>query len=639
MIKTNLNKFILLLLLVVAAVLQVHKWYMKGQLQSQYFDNQSRSVAVLSQINLIIADSEFTDRQSLSAFLQQINSIKELKAWQLRDENNQLLGGTPIGPGDFTNPQYFYFYRDVERLHLLTLKVALKGQKPDLPAWSLFEILLVVTLVVGVLLLLSWVFKSIIRLERYANYLLSGTDNLNLPNLGDANNPASLVINQLILKNSLLAKDKMELTEQIRKVSYVDETTELGNQMFFKAEFQVRLHNHEENESGLLMLLSFVEQDETETVVLTDARLVSIANLLRHFCADIPHALAARLRANDFALLLPNQTRSNTDKLCKTLIEQLDKAVFDKTGVKEHFVDIGISAYKRGFDYSKVLAEADMALRNSQLQGDNNWYMFGEALPAHKVRGHIRWRNLLQRVLDKRQIKLYGQTIHYFGEQQYFHQEVLARIEDGKDVLSAATFLPIANQCGLASEFDRQVVDGVIKHCLYQDNGTENVRFSINLFISSLMDEGFINWLIGKLSSYPNLSKQLIFEINESHVNKNLSALREGMMRLSEVGVGWCIEHFGSPEEDLSFLELLPISFAKIDRRIIFDIHKNKEQQLFLNTLLINLNSKNIEAFAEGVEQLADAEYIASRGIGAAQGFHFGKPTRLKRMEEFLKVT
>lgn len=638
MIKTNLSKFILLLLLVVVSALLIQKWYLQSQLQSQYVNNLSRYTTALSRINLIIANSEFTDRRSLSEFLQQIDSVKEIRAWQLKDAKNQLLGEHHSQTTEFANPQYFYFYRDFEKQHLLTLRVSLNIEEPRLPAWSMFEISLATVIVFSILVLLYLVFQSIVQLERYANYLLTDSTYLNKPNLGDANNPASLVINQLILKNSLLTKDKVELTEQIRKISYVDEVSELGNQLFFKAEFQVRLHNQEENESGLLMLLSFVEYDDANTKVLTDNILLAIANLLRHFCASVPHSLAARLRNTDFALLLPNQTRDKTDKLCKMLIEQLDKAIFDKTTVKEHFVDIGISVYQQGFDYYKVLAEADMALRNSQLQGGNNWFMYGEALSNSKVRGHIRWRSFLQRILDKRKIKLYGQQIHYFNDRGIFQQEVLARIEDGEDILSADTFLPMANQCGLACEFDRQVVDGVIKHCLYQEKSEKLSRFSINLFISSLLDERFIGWLVGKLSSYPELSKQIVFEISEANINKNLSNLRVCMNQLSEIGVGWCIEHFGSPDEDLSFLELLPITSVKIDRRVIFDIHKSKEQQLFLNTLLINLKSKSIEILAEGVEQAKDAEYIESQGFNGAQGFHFSKPRRLRRIEEFLKV-
>ena len=59
--------------------------------------------------------------------------------------------------------------------------------------------------------------------------------------------------------------------------------------------------------------------------------------------------------------------------------------------------------------------------------------------------------------------------------------KVLARIEDGKDILSADNFLPMANQCGLATEFDRQVVSGVFKHCLYRAKQDPQLQFFCEL--------------------------------------------------------------------------------------------------------------------------------------------------------------
>jgi len=337
-------------------------------------------------------------------------------------------------------------------------------------------------------------------------------------------------------------------------------------------------------------------------------------------------------------LLTPNQTQKDVDNLCKKIIEQLKKTVFDKTKVVEHFVDIGISVYKQGFDYYKVMAEADMALRNAQLQGGNNWFMFGEALPVNKVRGHLKWRSFLQRVLDKRQIQLYGQPIIYFNDSKLKHQEVFARIEDGNDTLTADTFLPMASRCGLASEFDRQVIDSLIKHCLHSDIEIKDQKFAINLFISSLTDERFIGWLIGKLSSFPELCQHFIFEIKESQVIEKASELKAVMEQLNQLGAEWCIERFGEPDANLDYLEELPIAMVKIDRRIIHKISNSSRRQLLVKSLLINLNSYNIKAFAEGVEEADDAEYLRSLDVYGAQGFYFGKPRRFGGLEKMLKV-
>ncbi|MCW8877776.1 MAG: EAL domain-containing protein [Kangiellaceae bacterium] len=592
----------------------------------------------LAKIQLLLAQhfNKSITRQNLGDLLSRLDTLPQIDFWRLKDEQNKVVDAKRGSPPE--TPTWYHFYLNTQQNTILTIEVNLRVPPASTELLTPLDWLIIV----GVICLLSgfifWRFNWVFNLEKYAHYILEHGGANNSTKISGPSNAVTRAINQLILSNTLLHRDKIELTEQIRKTSYVDEVTELGNQLFFKAEFQVRLHHHEEPESGLLILLSFVEKDFESNQVLNDSRLRGIANILRQYIAQIPGSLVARLRGSDFAMLLPNQTKNNVDMICKTLIRQLEKTVFDKTQIKEQFVDVGISAYHQGFDYYKVLSEADMALRNSQLQGGNNWFMYGEALSSDKVRGNLKWRSFLQRTLDKRKVQLYGQRIKYFDQSKTDHHEVYARIEDGNEVLAADTFLPMANQCGLAAEFDRQVVDGVIKHYLFSEMELSNQIYSINLFISSLLDERFVGWLVGKLSSFPELCRHIVFEIKEVNINQNLEKLKIVMPQLSNLGVGWCVERFGSPDEELTYLDLLPIRMVKIDRRMINNIHQEAHQQLLLKSLLISLASKNIKVFAEGVEKSEDADYLRDLDLQGAQGYFYSKPKRLKKIEKYLRA-
>ena len=66
-------------------------------------------------------------------------------------------------------------------------------------------------------------FSWVGRLDSYARYLLVGKGTLSAPTLKGVPNPISQIINQLILNNSILHNDKTELTDQIKKISYVDD--------------------------------------------------------------------------------------------------------------------------------------------------------------------------------------------------------------------------------------------------------------------------------------------------------------------------------------------------------------------------------------------------------------------------------
>ena len=596
----------------------------------------------ITAVNLKLAHTDWGDAISKEQTLGELELSPVVVGGELLDSNNRPLSRFGRGP-EGVSLHFFYLGNGqdeaaVAKIYFRTQTVSFPILDTFIVSFSLFTLLLIVGT-------LAWQFNWTRKLESYAAYILNGGHDRRLWANHGRGGLINQALNQLLLNNRLLSRDKADLTDQIRKTSYVDEVTGLGNQWFFKAEFEVRLHSREESAEGLLMLLSFVEDDHEDEAFLTHERLIDIANLLRGFIQTIPNSLTARLKAGDFALLLPNQPREKIDRLCKTLVSQLGKMVFDNSPQVHHFVDIGISAYKHGFDYYKVMAEADMALRNSQLQGGNSWYIFGEVIPDSKVRGSLRWRTFLQAVLDRRQVQLFAQQIHYFSPGPFvksgdviYHQEILARIDDGTEILGAEVFLPMANQCGLAEDFDRQIIDSLLKHLVYQQDNRGTDRYSFKLFISSLLSERFIGWLTGKLSSYPERSRQLIIEIPEAHIDANLSYLQQVMPQIESLGVSWCIEHFGAPHQDLSYLQLLPISMVKIDRRVINNIYKQPAQQLLLKTLQVFLNDKEVVLVAEGVEQEADLEYLRGVRIDAAQGYYFDKPHRLKQVEAYLKV-
>ena len=88
----------------------------------------------------------------------------------------------------------------------------------------------------------------------------------------------------------------------------------------------------------------------------------------------------------------------------------------------------------------------------------------------------------------------------------------------------------------------------------------------------------------------------------------------------------------------MAFLEVLPISAVKVDRRLIYGIHKNKPQQLLLKSLLINLKSKDIKAIAEGVESEEDAFVFWKRQVlMVLRDSFFSRPSRMSVVEQQLK--
>jgi len=611
-----------------------------------------RFAEVYSKVNLMIDQTDWVENAPYSGLAERLTLIAEIQSFDLT--KTELLTAKTVKIADFNRSSqantteknssnvesHFYLPTGLNEKNQYRLNVTISLPPLNSPNQFIEDAIYLVVLLWCALLtaFLFYKFRWVSQLEDFSQHVLTSANNRVLKTKYPFHNVIGHALSQLILNNSHLIKSKSDLAEQIRKTSYVDEVTQLGNHLFFKAELQVRLHNHDEAESGLVVLLSFVDSETKSSKSLTPDHQVEVADLLRAFVGDINLSLVAKLKNSEYALILPNFTANQTDQFCRKLVDQLAKSVFDITSDNDHFIDIGISTYKQGFGYYNIMAEADMALRNAQLQGCNNWYVYGEPLPQHKSKGSLRWRTFLQRVLDRREIMLYSQDIHYYNNDGKSHKEILTRIQDGSEILSADTFLAMANQCGLAVDFDRLIVDSVIKHLLYRNDHKVADKYAVNLFTSSLLDNHFTSWLIGKLSSYPQLNKQLIFELPESQLSKNIDSVAPIMRQISSLGAGWCVEHFGAPDDDLSYLNKAPVNMVKVDRRIINNIANAPAQQLLLSSIIVSMRSRNIEIFAEGVEKKLDAHYLKTTDIDGTQGYHFDKPQKLQFLEKKLRV-
>ncbi len=631
MIKRNIIHIVTSVGLAFLVVLFFVDWSVKDIYRENNRQTLQHYAILVSQVERLIEQISHEQVEPSYPQLEQLSLIEQVVGWELANPNGQVIASFQrnqlIEMSSGVSRVFYLPDADNNKIMPLVVHFDLTTLAEDITLLTVesLSIIFVLITIIAVITYLS--LRWVIQLEGFSkDVLVSGKQTPHSDLV--VHNIVGFTLSQLILNNRLLSKSKSELTNQIRRTTYIDQATELGNHLFFKAELQVRLHNQDEIESGLVVILAFVIEDE-QNLTLAEHQQIAIANCLKKAIDSIDSAIVAKLKENEFVLLLPNFTEAKTDQFCKKLVRDLSNQVYTKPEELHHFVDIGISTYKQGFDYYHVMAEADLALRNAQLQGANNWYVYGEPLPQTKSKGRLKWQSFLRNVLDRRKISLYCQQLHYFNQSDTHHHEVLARIQDGEELLHAESFIAMAYQCGLSVEFDRQIVNAVINHLLYEPNNAKPTNISINIFVPSLMNQAFSDWLITKLSNNPKVASRLIFEVSENLLSKHIQDISQIMKQLSELGARWCIEHFGSIGEDQRYLDITKVDFVKIDRRIINNISESLSQQLLFNSIIVSLKPRGITLIAEGVEKSEDATYIEQTEISAAQGYLYYQPREM----------
>ena len=133
------------------------------------------------------------------------------------------------------------------------------------------------------------------------------------------------------------------------------------------------------------------------------------------------------------------------------------------------------------------------------------------------------------------------------------------------------------------------------------------------------------------------LPKQIIYEITERGLiddpdGKAKDIMRRLQSRHSEIA----LDDFGTGYSSLSYVESFPLDYLKIDKRFVDTIGVNTLNAGLLDTIIDMANRLGLRTIAEGVETARQAEYLLSRGVDFAQGWHFSRPMPATDFIEFV---
>jgi EAL domain-containing protein (putative c-di-GMP-specific phosphodiesterase class I) len=119
---------------------------------------------------------------------------------------------------------------------------------------------------------------------------------------------------------------------------------------------------------------------------------------------------------------------------------------------------------------------------------------------------------------------------------------------------------------------------------------------------------------------------QLVFEITETAMMRDVEQARALLEALSARGIGIALDDFGMGYSSLAQIRHLPIDYIKIDRQFISEISSHREDLIIVSGMIDLSHSLGLAVVAEGVETAAQAHLLTELGCNFAQGYFFGKP-------------
>ncbi|CAK0768354.1 diguanylate cyclase [uncultured Gammaproteobacteria bacterium] len=419
--------------------------------------------------------------------------------------------------------------------------------------------------------------------------------------------------------------------ERIKHQAYHDALTGLPNRLLLLDRLEQALAVARRDLTRVAVL--FLDLDRFKLVNdslghdVGDRLLVTVAKRLQNAIARSD--TVARLGGDEFVLVLGDfASTADVAHVAERLIVKLLEPV-KLDGHKVHVTtSIGISIFPQdGEDARTMLRNADTAMYRAKEEGRNTFRFFDQSMTTRALE-RLDLEADLRQALERNQFMVYFQPKVSLSNHTILGLEALIRwCHPKRGMVSPLDFIPLAEETGLIVPIGAWVLRAACEqNQRWRAAGLPPLPVAVNLSARQFLQPNLVETIFGILSDSGLPPNALEIELTESTVMSNSEQAIMIMRRLYEVGVRISVDDFGTGYSSLAYLKKLPISTLKIDRSFITDLVENGDDAAIVQTIIALGRSLRLEVVAEGVETIAQANFLDGNGCAIGQGFYFAKP-------------
>ncbi len=334
---------------------------------------------------------------------------------------------------------------------------------------------------------------------------------------------------------------------------------------------------------------------------------------------DVP----ARLGGDEFAILLSNFSPENSGKLLARLQDSIQEPVETSEGSIAISASIGVTSIEQGQSIDDVLRDADTAMYAGRSNGQGTVTWFESEMGVERAETRLLTSELTD-LLVADELELAFQPIVRLPEQTIVGFEALARwTHPDRGSISPAVFVGLAERAGLVGQLDLQVIEKAITTIGCWRKLDPGLRMHVNLSGLSI-DDRLPSRIQALLVSAGVEPEALAIEVTESRpISSDQIPV---LQKLSTMGLPLELDDFGTGFSSLTHIQSLPLSGLKIDRSFVQNLTTSPKDQMLVSATVNMASSLDLSVVAEGVEDEAAGEMLASFGCQFAQGYLFSRP-------------
>ena len=337
-----------------------------------------------------------------------------------------------------------------------------------------------------------------------------------------------------------------------------------------------------------------------------------------------PYDIIARMGGDEFTALLdsldhPEDAARVAEKLIELIsvrhtVEGTEVTLGASIGIA-HFPDCGQSV-------EELLRSADMAMYEAKRAGRRQYRFFSRDM---NVRAHARlmMEENLRSTIDRNGFDLVYQPQVMLGTGRLRGFEALLRWNrEGDGMVEPNVFIPLLEETRLIDRVGKWALrEGFARYPAWHASFGDQLILSFNISPVQFARPELFTDLQRLLDEYELRPEQLELEVTEGALMQDLEQSCEKLRQLRRLGVRVAVDDFGTGYSSLAYLRNFELDTLKIDRLFIANMLDSPRDAAVVSTIIDLGRHLDLEVIAEGVETLAQRDWLIEHGCEIMQGF------------------
>lgn len=341
-----------------------------------------------------------------------------------------------------------------------------------------------------------------------------------------------------------------------------------------------------------------------------------------------PFDILARMGGDEFTALLDLELPEHAAKIAEKLIERVSICQQIEGMDIALGASIGIATYPDcGANLDGLMRASDIAMYEAKRAGRQQYRFYD-----HEMNGRARSRLMLEEsvrtAIENRDFNLVYQPQVAIADGQIRGFEALLRWQHPSvgDV-PPGLFLPLLEEARLISRLGSWIYHrGAKQRKAWETLFAEDLVLGVSLSSTQFGLPNLVTELRQVLDRHGLKPRQLEVEVTEEALMLNPDETRKQLRLLRNLGVRVALDDFGSGACSLAHLRDLELDTLKLDRHLIARLPGSERDAALARSVIDLCKQFGLLVIAEGVETVAQYEWLQANGCQYVQGFLVARP-------------